>query len=174
MLEILARSIISSHSLSTVLLSQWPKEQTPDITNSLHTKYSVFYKIEFTIYLVFYLPPPPIFAAVRPISLCLYFAFPLRDLNLYLGSLPPYRKIKCLRPRSIGRLPDCLLLYKSSVPLDLSAYLRPRLVCFISLLLFLSFTLFSKSPGLRVPRIPTESLTNTCKKPTLYKRLSTF
>lgn len=88
MLEILARSIISSHSLSTVLLSQWPKEQTPDITNSLHTKYSVFYKIEFTIYLVFYLPPPPIFAAVRPISLCLYFAFPL-SLHLWLTvSLP--------------------------------------------------------------------------------------
>ena len=59
MLEILARSIISSHSLSTVLLLQWPKEQTPDITNSLHTKYSVFNKTEFTIYFFFFYPLHP-------------------------------------------------------------------------------------------------------------------
>lgn len=60
--------------------------------------------------------------------------------------------------------PDCPFLFKSSIPLDLSVYLWPPFLCCISLLVFLSLTLYCQSPRLHISRVPTESLTNTCKK----------
>lgn len=61
--------------------------------------------------------------------------------------------MKCFRPQSISSLPDCLVLWKSFIPLDLCACLCPPLLLYFPLSLLHFF--FPQSSRLHIPRAPT-------------------